>query len=397
MSRSEGTSGDFARDAEKWLAAHAPGFEDPNPRLTGFPGRSVDEQGAVVAAARAWEACKAAHGWAGLSVPTAWSGQGASAYDAEVFRELESRYRLDYETFAIAKMMVTPTLLAWGTEEQKNEYLPRILDGRDVWCQLFSEPGVGSDLAALTTRAVRTGSGWTISGQKVWTSGGNFADRGYLLARTSVDKPKHDGLTAFVIDMAAPGVTVRPIRQIPGGYGFCEVFLDDVVLEEDSVVGAIDDGWKVAITTLMNERLSLSAANVPWPALLDLLSEGAVEPLDRVRAARIYADYRAVAQIHHEEVLALQGGAAQPGPEGSILKVIIGRLQTDVGRLACDVLAGRGESSDRWSESFLGSFGTRIGGGTDEILKNVIADRVLRLPKEPQIQQNSTSSNRIAT
>ncbi|MGK9274065.1 acyl-CoA dehydrogenase family protein [Williamsia muralis] len=375
---------DFSRRAETWLATNAPGFEDPDPRYTGFPNRSIEEQADVVANARAWEALKAAQGWAGLAVPTAWAGQGMTAYDAEVFRELESRYKLDYETFAIAKMMITPTLLRWGSNEQKMRYLPRILDGRDVWCQLFSEPAAGSDLAALTTRAERTGHGWRLRGQKVWNSGANFADRGYVLARTAVDKPKHDGLTAFVIDMTAPGVSVRPIRQIPGGYGFCEVFLDDVELGDDAVVGAVDSGWKVAITTLMNERLAMSVANVPWPGLLALLAEGAVHQADRVRAARIFADYRAVEQIHHEEVLALRGDTAQPGPEGSILKLMIGRLQTEIGRLACDVLASRGQMSDRWTESFLGSFGTRIGGGTDEVLKNVIADRVLLLPKEPR-------------
>jgi alkylation response protein AidB-like acyl-CoA dehydrogenase len=378
---------DFADRAATWLADNAAPYEDPDRPLSGFPDRSIEEHAVVVQRAREWEAHKAAAGWSGLAVPREYGGQGLTAHEAAVFTAAESRYALDYESFAIAKMMVVPTLLAWGSETQKQTLLPRILDGRDVWCQLYSEPGAGSDLAGVTTRAVRTGFGWRITGQKVWNSGAHLADRGYLLARTDPNKPKHQGLTAFVIDMRDPAVDVRPIRQITGGWGFSEVFLDGVEVGEDAVVGAVDDGWRVAITTLMNERLSLSVGNIPWYELLELLDldHGDLHPELAVRAARLEAQYRATAQIHEEEIEGLRAGAAQPGPEGSILKMVIGRLMTEVGRLAADVLAARGVADTRWADAYLGSFGVRIGGGTDEILKNVIADRVLRLPREPRL------------
>jgi alkylation response protein AidB-like acyl-CoA dehydrogenase len=383
------TQTDVAARAAAWLAENAADFEDPRRPLTGFPDRTVEEHSDVVGRARAWEAHKAAAGWSGLAVSREYGGQGLTAHEAAVFTAAESRYALDYESCAIAKMMVVPTLLAWGSESQKQTLLPRILDGRDVWCQLYSEPGAGSDLAGLTTRAVRIESGWRITGQKVWNSSAHLADRGYLLARTDPTKPKHQGLTAFLIDMRDPAVDVRPIRQITGGWSFAEVFLDGVEVTDDAVIGAVDDGWRVAITTLMNERLSLSVGNIPWFELLELLDldHGDLHPELAVRAARLNARYRAVAQLHGEEIDGLRDGAAQPGPEGSILKMVIGRLMTDVGRLAADVLAARGVSDTRWVDAYLGSFGVRIGGGTDEILKNVIADRVLRLPREPRVDR----------
>jgi alkylation response protein AidB-like acyl-CoA dehydrogenase len=382
----------FLAEAERWLAEHAPSFENPSMPLTGFPDRSIAEHARVVARARAWETSKAAAGWAGIGVPAEWGGRGRSAFEAARFAEFESRYRLDFETFAVAKMMVLPTLLACGTERQKREHIPRLLDGRDVWCQLFSEPGAGSDLAGLTTQAHRRGSSWRIAGQKVWTSGANVADQGYLLARTAGGGAKHQGLTAFVLDMSDPGIEVRPIRQATGGYGFCEVFLDGVDVGDEAVVGEVGDGWRVAITTLMNERLAMSAANIPWPQLVSLLTDGC-EPHPRFResAARLRAAVVAVARIHAEEVDKLRSRDTVPGPEGSILKLMISRLQTEVARLALDVLAARGEQDTRWLDSYLGSFGTRIGGGTEEILKNVIADRVLGLPREPRLDLAAVS------
>jgi len=393
MSQAVGTSAQLDDEqllerGRQWLAEHAPDYVDPDGIFAAFPGRTVAEHAAVVERARRWEAFKAAEGWAGLSVPTEWGGQGRSTYVAAQFSAAEGAYGLDFETFAIAKMMVTPTLLAWGTVDQKSSLLPRLLDGTDVWCQLFSEPAAGSDLAGLTTRATQTGAGgWLINGQKVWNSGANHADKGYLLARTDPNAPKHAGITAFWLDMRAPGITVRPIRQITGGYGFCEVFLDDVEVPDAAVIGDPDNGWRVAITTLMNERLSMSAANVPWPRLRTLLDEldGAVPPELGLRAARLHAALRGVEQIHREELAALRDSDGPPGPEGSVLKLLIGRLQTEAGRIATEALAAQGTTSPRWTEAYLGSFGVRIGGGTDEILKNLIADRVLGLPREPRL------------
>ncbi|NAS24889.1 acyl-CoA dehydrogenase [Herbidospora sp. NEAU-GS84] len=299
--------------------------------------------------------------------------------------------------------MAAPTILAYGTEEQKRRFLRPLWTGEEVWCQLFSEPGAGSDLAGLATRAVRDGDDWVVDGQKVWTSSAHLARWGILVARHDPDLPKHRGLTYFVCDMEAPGVEVRPLRQITGEAEFNEVFLTGVRLGDDLRLGEVGDGWRVAQTTLMNERVAIGASGSPRRTMMSVFTE-AWQARPELRTHDLHR--RALDLWVQGEVMRLTGQrlreqllAGHPGPEGSGMKLLFARHHQEVSALEVEFLREDGLTYDDWTfrrpdgVDFLGrgagyrylrAKGNSIEGGTSEILRNIVAERVLGLPAEPR-------------
>jgi len=315
----------------------------------------------------------------------------------------------DAEHNAIGLGMAAPTILAYGTDEQQKRWLRELWTGREIWCQLFSEPGAGSDLAALATRAVRDGEGWVVSGQKVWTSLAQLAKRGLLLARSDPDVPKHQGLTYFSVDMTAPGVEVRPLRQITGEAEFNEVFLTDVRIPDQDRIGPVGEGWKVANATLMSERVNIGASRAgpresgmigpvaaTWRNRPELRTPGLHD-----RLLRLWTDAE-VARLAGER-MRQQLAAGKPGPEGSAAKLVFARLNQDISGFDVELSAGDGLRYDDWTmrrpeqSNFFGrgpgfrylrARGNSIEGGTSEILRNIIAERVLGLPPEPRVDKD---------
>jgi alkylation response protein AidB-like acyl-CoA dehydrogenase len=287
--------------------------------------------------------------------------------------------------------MVGPTLIAHGTEAQKARYLDPLLRGDEVWCQLFSEPGAGSDLAALATKAVRDGDEFVVDGQKVWTSGAQHSRLGILLARTNPEVPKHRGITYFVLDMASPGVEVRPLRQINGAAHFNEVFLSGVRLPAGNVVGEVDGGWGVTLTTLGSERSLIGGGmgGTAFPQLLELArAHGATaDPLRRQAIAAAFTRYEVLRCLGYRVQTALSQHRL-PGAEASVLKLAYSRHTAATADLAMAItgatgtLLGGEDLDEAWRQQFLGQWSSRIGGGTDQIQGNVIAERVLGLPRD---------------
>jgi 3-oxochol-4-en-24-oyl-CoA dehydrogenase len=306
-----------------------------------------------------------------------------------------------------------PTILVAGTPDQQARFLPGILDGSDLWCQLFSEPGAGSDLASLTTVATRDGDEWVVSGQKVWTTFAHIARYGILLARTDPDAaPRHRGISYFVVDMRSPGITTRPIRQMDGASEFNEVFLDAVRVPRENLVGTEHDGWRLARVTLGNERVSLSGEGALWGAgptaddLLDLVRThgGVADARLRQRAAALYVESEILRLIRLRTVAAQVRGL-EPGPEASVRKALADEHGQHVMSLAVELagadgmLAGRGPFASEtgpWGDGYLYSRALTIGGGTSEVQRNIIAERVLGLPREPEPAVNPPTS-RAAT
>jgi len=304
--------------------------------------------------------------------------------------------------------MAAPTILAYGTDEQKQRWLRPLWTGEEIWCQLFSEPGAGSDLANLATRAVPDGDRWIINGQKVWTSSAHIAKRALLVTRTDPDKPKHQGLTYFSLDMSTPGVEVRPLRQATGEAEFNEVFLTDVVIGDADRIGAVGQGWQVSTATLMNERVALGAFTFPreggmigatartWRQRPELRTPGLHD-----RLLRLWAQAE-VSRLAGER-LRQQLAAGQPGPEGSAAKLVFARLNQEIADLEVELLGATGlrygdwtmrrpDSADFYGRDagyrYLRSKGNSIEGGTSEILRNIIAERVLGLPPEVRTDKN---------
>jgi alkylation response protein AidB-like acyl-CoA dehydrogenase len=315
----------------------------------------------------------------------------------------------DAERNAIGLGMAAPTILAYGTDEQQRRWLRELWTGREIWCQLFSEPGAGSDLASLATRAVRDGDSWVATGQKVWTSLAQVAKRGLLLARSDPDVPKHQGLTYFAVDMTDPGVEVRPLRQITGEAEFNEVFLTDVPIPDADRIGPVGEGWKVANATLMSERVNIGASRAApreggmigpvaatWRSRPELRTAGLHD-----RLLRLWTEAE-VARLAGER-MRQQLAAGKPGPEGSAAKLIFARLNQEISGLDVELNAGDGLRYDDWSlrrpehSTFFGrgpgyrylrARGNSIEGGTSEILRNIIAERVLGLPPEPRVDKD---------
>jgi alkylation response protein AidB-like acyl-CoA dehydrogenase len=327
-------------------------------------------------------------GWAAVHWPPEYGGRGATLTQSAIFFEELARAGSPLPANVLGLMLAGPTIMVWGTSEQKERFLQPILTAEEIWCQGFSEPEAGSDLAALKTRAVRDGDDWVITGQKVWTSGAQYAKWCMLVARTDIDAPKHKGLTYFLMDMEQEGVTVAPLRQITGEAEFNELFIDGARIPDENMLGGLGDGWKVALTTLMNERAGIGFfLQGRLRQLLDqLIAQAAARGLleDSAIAEKL-GDLHLRAEILR--LTAYRGLTAietygQPGPEGALVKWLWSETNQMLCQFAADLLGPEALQSDsRWSYELLRSRGNSLEGGTTEILKNIVAERVLGLPK----------------
>ena len=351
--------------------------------------------------AKNWQKKKYDAGWAMLHWPKEYGGIAASAIERIIWAEEESKFDVPKGIFEIGLGMCGPVMMEYATEEQKSRYLPSMAEGNEIWCQLFSEPSAGSDVAGLRSKAVQNGDEWVINGQKVWTSGAHFSDYGILVVRHDPNLDKHKGMTFFFVDMKSPGIEVKPIKQITGGSSFNEVYFTDVVIPDSQRLGAIGDGWKVAITTLMNERLAVGdadGADVEEAFKWAKTQDDSGEALINNRAAREsiadwYCEANGLKNTKLRTMSALSKGQT-PGPEASITKIVSANKLQDIGNFGIDSLDMAGmlkpEDSDvlKFQGAWLGAPGLRIAGGTDEILKNVIAERVLGLPQDIRADKN---------
>jgi len=385
---------EFRKKARAFLEQHLePLGADESPS-----GLGEREDAAAIQRAKDWQATKFDHGWAVLTWPKEYGGQEMGRLEASVFAQEEARFKTPPPIYGIGHGMLGPTIMTHGTQEQKDRFVKEMARGQVVWCQLFSEPAAGSDLAALRTSAVRDGDEWVINGQKIWSTGAHFCDWGMIVTRTDPDVPKHDGLTYFIVDMNDPGVECRPIKQINGGSHFNEVFFSDVRVPDSQRLGGVGEGWKVAITTLMNERVSIGAGGGGgrtkdlFRLARDCRRNGrpAIEDAAvRARLADIFITGKGLQYTGYRIQSALARGGT-PGPEGSISKAIGAPHSQQVASFAMELQGAMGAVSQHgialqdglWQESYLGSPGLRIAGGTDEVLKNIIAERVLGLPSE---------------
>ncbi len=380
----------FRAECRIWLEEHAaPRTAKPSDAYTG----GAEQLAAHTAACRRWQRELYDGGWAGIAWPTAFGGRGGTAMQSAIFAEEQAKFDVSTGSFSVAAGMVAPTLMVHGTREQQAAHLDGILRGDQIWCQLFSEPGAGSDLASLATRAERDGDEWVVNGQKVWTSFGQFAEFGILLARTDPDAPKHKGITYFIVDMHTPGIEVRPLKQMTGASHFNEVFLTDVRIPAANVVGQVNEGWKVAHTTLGNERALIGGSSGQW-SFPELVAEvrragKADDPVVRQQLAAVYTRISLLQYFGYRMRTALSRGE-QPGAEGSVMKLFVSRHAVATSNLAMSVLGADGmlaapdaPTGGLWQSVLLGQYGIRIGGGTDEVQGNVIGERALGLPREP--------------
>ena len=365
----------FRDELRGWLHEHNPGRE-PDGDEAGFEFR------------RDWQKKLHAAGWAGVSWPTQYGGRGATLVEQAIFNEEVVRARAPSAANVLGLAMGGPTVIAHGTDQQKARYLEPILSADEIWCQGFSEPGSGSDLASLQTRAVRHGDEWLVTGQKVWTTLAHHSKWCMLVARTDPDAPKHQGLTYFLMDMEQEGVQIRPLVQITGEPEFNELFLEEARIPHANIVGGEGNGWTVAITTLMHERSTLAfglqvQVKQYLRQLMDQAREGgqSADPVIRDRLAQLYIESE-VLRLNAYRGLTAVMRTGVPGPEGSLGKWQWAEVNQALTELALDIAGPRSLiHSDDWSYRFLRARANSIEGGTTEILKNIVAERILGLPR----------------
>ena len=380
----------FREEASSWLAENAPTDD-------AFRALSPLEQ------AKVWQKRKYDAGWACVGWAPDFGGRGASAIEEVIWRQEESQYDLPANFFLIGQGMIGPTLMAWASDEDKARFLPHLASGEEVWCQLFSEPAGGSDLAALRTRAERDGDDWVINGQKIWTSGAHYSDYGVIVVRTDPTVPKHKGLSYFYIDMKAPGVEIKPIKQLTGDSDFNEVYFTDVRVSDSQRLGEVGQGWQVSLTTLMNERAAIGGSFGQMDVSLAMSVAAEVE-IDgrpaledaavRARIADWYVQEAGLKYTGYRSLTALSRGAL-PGPENSIGKLVGAPKMQAMSSYLMDLLGASGAIADEAlaakagiiQRAYMGAPGLRIAGGTDEIMANIIAERVLGLPQEPRLDK----------
>jgi 3-oxochol-4-en-24-oyl-CoA dehydrogenase len=329
-------------------------------------------------------------GWVLPYLPKPW-GRAASPVEQIIVEQEFSAGRVKRPQIGIASWIV-PSIVAFGTDEQKQRFLPPTFRGEIMWCQLFSEPGAGSDLAGLTTKATRTEGGWRITGQKIWTTAAQFSDWGALLARTDPSAPKHNGITYFLLDMKSEGVQVKPLRELTGGAMFNTVFIDDVFVPEDCVLGEVNRGWEVSRNTLTAERVSIGSSEAPFLANLDefvgFLRDGQFDQVAQNRAGQLIAEGHAAKVLNmRSTLLTLAGGDAMPSAAISKLlsmRTAQGYAEFAVSTFGTDAAIGDPEElSGKWGQYLLASRATTIYGGTSEVQLNIIAERLLGLPRDP--------------
>ena len=394
----------FRSEVTAWLDANATRLAAGEDRE--IPMFTDGERDEDISDQQAWQQKLFDAGWGVITWPKEFGGQEATPMQNYIFRQEMTNYDVpSSEIYLVPHGMVGPTIIVHGTEEQKKRWIPKLAEGSEIWCQLWSEPGAGSDLAGLQSKCERDGEGnWILNGQKVWTTGAQWSDWGLIIVRTDPDLPKHRGLTVFVVDMHAPGVTVRPLRQITGGADFNEVFFDDVKIPDDQRIGDVNDGWRVAMTTLMFERYAVGTGGSgdKMVAPLVKLARSAVRnggvAMDDAAVRQEVADAYVKAKLltltgYRSLTKTAKEGA--PGPEGSIMKLVRTALIYQISEIGTEILGmsgalmGDGAPDDAfWSLNFLGAMGAKIGGGTDDIMRNIIGERVLGLPKEPSLDRD---------
>lgn len=396
----------FRADARAFLAANCSPKGSDKERLS--RRLSTDE---YVKAAKAYQKKKAEAGFAGITWAKEQGGRGLPPIYAVIFNQEEGKFDAPSQPFAIGLGMCVPTVIAFSDDATKERYVAKALRGEEIWCQLFSEPGAGSDVAASKTKAVRDGDDWIINGQKIWTSNAYFSDWGMLVTRHDPDKPKHAGLTFFFVDMKTPGIEIRRIKQISGASNFCEVFFTDVRIPDSQRLGAVGEGWKVAMTMLMNERLVVGQAEGPdyediaaLARIVDLDGAPAIEDSAvRERLADWYIQQQGLKFTKFRTMTRLSRGET-PGPEASITKLVSATKLQEIAAAGMDLLGMSGAVMDTrvapmqawFQEALLYAPGKRIAGGTDEILRNIIAERVLKLPADARADKD-VSFRDIAT
>jgi alkylation response protein AidB-like acyl-CoA dehydrogenase len=351
--------------------------------------------------AKVWRQKKFDAGFGWITGPKEYGGRELPASYDRLYSQLEATFRVpDQSAFAISLGMVTPTILDHGSQFARDAYVTKLWRGEMIASQLFSEPGAGSDLASLTTKAVKDGDEWVITGQKVWTTGAHYSDIGEIMTRTDWDLPKHKGLTAFIIDFKDPNVEVRPLKQMTGGASFNEIFFNEVRVKDNMRLGDVNNGWNVALTTLMNERASIGTNNAGDNNLITrviaMVKHYGLEtdPLIRTELADIIMNYR-IANMNAQRTTAKAKMGQLPGPEGSIGKMVLVNNQARLVKFLSHVLgpkliADSGEwGTYAWANFVLGTPGLRIAGGSDEVMRNIVGERVLGLPKDMGIDSRS--------
>jgi alkylation response protein AidB-like acyl-CoA dehydrogenase len=357
------------------------------------------------ARAKRWQAAKADAGYAGITWPKDWGGRGGTAIEQVIYDQEEAHFAVPRGIFEIGLGMCIPTLCTWGTQQQRDRFAGKALRGEEIWCQLFSEPGAGSDLAGLRTRAEKDGADWVVNGQKIWTSGAQYCDWGVLVTRSDFSVPKHKGLTYFFLDMRSPGVEIRPIKQISGQSHFNEVFFNDVRIPDGQRLGAVGEGWKVSLTTLMNERFTIGGrvlSSIEVEDVIELartlqLEDGPAlgNQLVRDRLADWYVMSQGLKYSHFRTMTALSRGQT-PGPESSIGKLVTASKLQAMAAFAMDLMEQSGVITDPgvvpmtalFQQSLLTSPSSRIAGGSDEVMRNIIAERVLGLPADVRVDKD---------
>ena len=394
----------FRTQVRAWIDANAPKHLEEELKRASFGSNGVVSEDPI-AAGKAWQKKKAEAGWACLHWPKEYGGAARTPIERVIWGQEEGAYAALTGVFTIGHGMCGPTVMSWASEEHKRKLLPPLASGEHIWCQLFSEPASGSDLAGLRTRAVKAddGSGdWIVNGQKIWTSGAQYSDWGLLITRTNPDVPKHKGLTMFFLDMKSPGVEVRPIKQVNGQSSFNEVYFTDVRIPDSQRLGDVGQGWEVSLTTLMNERLSIgSGMSTGFPELFRFCMDAEIDGRPAVedsavrsRLAQIAVRQSGLKYTGMRAISALSKGET-PGPENSIGKLVAGATMQDLSMFALDL---QGEAGVVWDEDspqqgrfqamLMRSPATRIEGGSDEILRNIIGERVLGLPGDIRVDKD---------
>ena len=394
----------FRAKARAWIDANGPKHLAAELKRAGFASSGVESEDPM-AASQAWQKKKAEAGWACLHWPQEYGGAAATPIERVIWGQEEGVYGALGGPFIIGQGMCGPTVMAWAGEDDKRRLLPPLASGEEIWCQLFSEPAGGSDLAGLRTKAEQTtdGSGdWIINGQKIWTSGAHYSDWGLLITRTDPNVAKHKGLTMFFLSMKTPGIEVRPIKQANGQSGFNEVYFTDVRIPDSQRLGAVGQGWEVSLTTLMNERLSIgSGMSAGFPELFQFCMDAEIDGRPAVddaavrsRLAQFAVRQSGLKYTGMRAITALSKGQT-PGPENSIGKLVAGATMQELAMFALDIQGQAGviQNDDspmnaRFQGMLMRSPATRIEGGSDEILRNIIGERVLGLPGDMRADKN---------
>jgi alkylation response protein AidB-like acyl-CoA dehydrogenase len=348
---------------------------------------------------REWQHTLYEGGWGAITWPEEYGGRGDTAWHQAIFNQEAARYDVSTGVFSVGIGMCGPTLIAHGSEEQKQRFLPAMLRGEEVWCQLFSEPDAGSDLAGLKTRARRDGDVFVVNGQKVWTSGAQYSDWGILVARTNTEAPKHKGITYLLVDMRTPGIEIRPLRQITGDAHFNEEFFTDVEVPVANVVGVVDGGWAVTHTTMSNERSLIGGGGGQGITVEQLLNLArrvgrSKDPVIRQQIAAYYTRTELLRFMNYRVQTAISHGR-MPGPEASTTKLFVSQHASLTGELIMDLTGAQGMLADAsaiddgvWQRAFLNQWMVKLGGGTDNIQRNSLAERVLGLPREARTDKD---------